>query len=285
MADLHFLANPARFRRFSQRVLPSLSLATVLAFCVGLYFALVQSPPDYQQGETVRIMFVHVPSAWLSMAGYGLLAVLGASLLVWRHPLAALMARAAAPVGACFALVCLLTGSLWGRPMWGTYWVWDARLTSMLLLFFLYLGHIALSRAYDDPDRGDRAAAILALIGAINLPIIKFSVDWWNTLHQPASVAQARRPVDPSRHPDAAALDGRLVPAAVHPAGAGAHRDRDRPPAARNRGPERMSNHAVFILSAYLAGLVILGGLTIASLSARNRVRRELAARGLERRR
>ena len=125
----------------------------------------MQSPPDYQQGETVRIMFVHVPSAWLAMAGYGLLAVLGAALLVWRHPLAALMARAAAPVGACFALVCLLTGSLWGRPMWGTYWVWDARLTSMLLLFFLYLGHIALSRAYDDPERGDRAAAILALVG------------------------------------------------------------------------------------------------------------------------
>jgi len=188
MADLHFLANPARFRRFSQRVLPGLVFATVLSFAVGLYLALLHSPPDYQQGETVRIMFVHVPAAWLSMAGYALLAGLGASLLVWRHPLAALMARAAAPVGACFALVCLATGSLWGRPMWGTYWVWDARLTSMLLLFFLYLGHIALSRAYDDPDRGDRAAAILALVGVINLPIIKFSVDWWNTLHQPASV-------------------------------------------------------------------------------------------------
>jgi heme exporter protein C len=194
MADLHFLANPARFRRFSQRALPGLTLATVLGFAVGLYHALLQSPPDYQQGETVRIMFVHVPSAWLSMAGYALLAVLGASLLVWRHPLAALMARAAAPVGACFALVCLATGSLWGRPMWGAYWVWDARLTSMLLLFFLYLGHIALSRAYDDPDRGDRAAAILALVGVINLPIIKFSVDWWNTLHQPASITRLDAP-------------------------------------------------------------------------------------------
>jgi heme exporter protein C len=193
MADLHFLANPARFRRFSQRVLPGLTLATVLGFAVGLYLALLQSPPDYQQGETVRIMFVHVPAAWLSMAGYALLAVLGASLLVWRHPLAALMARATAPVGACFALVCLATGSLWGRPMWGTYWVWDARLTSMLL-FFLYLGHIALSRAYDDPDRGDRAAAILALVGVINLPIIKFSVDWWNTLHQPASITRLDAP-------------------------------------------------------------------------------------------
>src|SRR3979411_2339916 len=194
MADLHFLANPARFRRFSQRVLPSLAFATVLALLVGLYFALVQSPPDYQQGETVRIMFVHVPSAWIAMAGYMLLAALGASLLVWRHPLAALMARGAAPVGAVFCAICLLTGSLWGRPMWGTYWVWDARLTSMLLLFFLYLGHMALSRAYDDPERGDCAAAILALIGAINLPIIKFSVDWWNTLHQPASVARLGGP-------------------------------------------------------------------------------------------
>jgi heme exporter protein C len=194
MADLHFLANPARFRRFSQRVLPGLAFATVLMLAVGFYMAFFLAPEDYQQGQTVRIMFVHVPSAWLSMGGYAMLAVLGASLLVWRHPLAALMARAAAPVGASFAAVCLLTGSLWGRPMWGTYWVWDARLTSMLLLFFLYLGHIALSRAYDEPERGDRAAAILALIGVINLPIIKFSVDWWNTLHQPASVTRLDAP-------------------------------------------------------------------------------------------
>ena len=198
MADLHFLANPARFRRFSQRVTGGLTLATVLTLAVGLYLALIAAPPDYQQGETVRIMFVHVPSAWLAMAGYGLLAVLGGSLLVWRHPLAALMARGAAPVGATFAAVCLITGSLWGRPMWGTYWVWDARLTSMLLLFFLYLGHIALSNAYDHAERGDRAAALLALIGAVNLPVIKFSVDWWNTLHQPASVMKLG---GPSIHP------------------------------------------------------------------------------------
>src|SRR3990167_4589507 len=194
MADLHFLANPARFRRLSQRLLPSLSFATVLMLAFGLYLALIQSPPAYPPGAPVRIMFVHVPSAWIAMGGYGLLAALGASLLIWRHPLAALMARAAAPVGAGFCAVCLLTGSLWGRPMWGAYWVWDARLTSMLLLFFLYLGHIALSRAYDEPERGDRAAAILALIGVINLPIIKFSVDWWNTLHQPASVARLGGP-------------------------------------------------------------------------------------------
>jgi heme exporter protein C len=198
MPSLHFLANPARFRRFAQRVLPALSVATALAVLVGLYWALVVAPPDYQQGETVRIMFIHVPAATIAMGGYILLAVLGASLLVWRHPLAALMARATAPVGATFAAVCLITGSLWGRPMWGTYWVWDARLTSFLLLFFLFLGHIALSRAYDDAERGDRSAAILALVGAINVPIIKFSVDWWNTLHQPASIMKLG---GPSIHP------------------------------------------------------------------------------------
>ena len=196
---LHFLANPARFRRFSQKVLPALSVATAAVLAVGLYWGLVVAPPDYQQGETVRIMYLHVPSAWWAMAGYVLLAALGASLLVWRHPLAALMARAAAPVGATFCGVCLVTGSLWGRPMWGTYWVWDARLTSMLLLFFLFLGHIALTHAYDNPDRGDRAAAILAIVGVINVPIIKFSVDWWNTLHQPASVMRLGGPaIDPS---------------------------------------------------------------------------------------
>src|SRR5260370_18853366 len=137
MAQLHFLANPARFRRFSQRALPVLSIATALALAVGLYLALVTSPPDYQQGETVRIMFVHVPSAWIAMAGYMLLAALGASLLVWRHPLAALMARGAAPVGAVFCAACLLTGSLWRRPIGGTYWVWDAGLASVRMLSFL----------------------------------------------------------------------------------------------------------------------------------------------------
>lgn len=194
MADLHFLANPARFRRFSQRVLPGLGFATVLMLGVGLYMAFFVAPADYQQGQTVRIMFLHVPSAWLSMGGYALLAVLGASLLVWRHPLAALMARAAAPVGASFAAICLLTGSLWGRPMWGTYWEWDARLTSVLILFLMYLGIMALWRAVEDPSRAARAAAILTLVGAINIPIIKFSVDWWNTLHQGASVIRAGGP-------------------------------------------------------------------------------------------
>ena len=198
MATLHFLANPARFRRFSARVLPALSVVTALAVAVGLYWALMIAPPDYQQGETVRIMFIHVPAATIAMGGYVLLAVLGASLLVWRHPLAALMARATAPVGATFTAVGLITGSLWGRPMWGTWWVWDARLTSFLLLFFLFLGHIALSNAYDDSERGDRSVSILAVVGAINVPIIKFSVDWWNTLHQPASIMKLG---GPSIHP------------------------------------------------------------------------------------
>ncbi|WP_331461682.1 heme ABC transporter permease [Vineibacter terrae] len=194
MPSIHFLANPARFQRFSARILPWLGALTALLWASGLYMALLVAPPDYQQGETVRIMFVHVPAAWWSMAAYALLAGLGAALLVWRHPLAALMARAVAPVGAAYALVCLVSGSFWGRPMWGTWWVWDARLTSMLLLFFLYLGHIALSRAFDDSERGDRAAAVLALVGVVNLPVIKFSVDWWNTLHQPASVMKLDGP-------------------------------------------------------------------------------------------
>lgn len=133
-------------------------------------------------------MFIHVPSAWFGMAGWGLMSVAALGTLVWRHPLADVLARAAAPIGAGFALLCLITGSLWGRPMWGAFWVWDARLTSMLVLFLMYLGVIALWRAIDDPLRAGRAAAVLTLVGAINLPIIKFSVDWWNTLHQPASV-------------------------------------------------------------------------------------------------
>ena len=190
----HRFASPPHIYRVAGTLTPWFAWPAGLLIVSALYAGLFLAPPDYQQGETVRIMFVHVPSAWLAMAGYALLAGLGASLLVWRHPLAALMARASAPVGATFAAICLLTGSLWGRPMWGAYWVWDARLTSMLLLFFLFLGHIALSNAYDNAERGDRAAAILALVGVINLPIIKFSVDWWNTLHQPASVMKLGGP-------------------------------------------------------------------------------------------
>jgi heme exporter protein C len=139
-------------------------------------------------GATVKIMFLHVPAAWLSMFCWALMSVAALGTLVWRHPLADVAAKAAAPIGAGLTLLCLVTGSLWGRPMWGTYWVWDARLTSVLVLFLLYLGVLAIYWTAEDPNRGARAAAILILVGAVNLPIIKFSVDWWNTLHQPASV-------------------------------------------------------------------------------------------------
>ena len=181
------LANPSRFLAFADRALPWLAAATVLAFAFGVS-QLYGAPDDYQQGATVKIMFIHVPAAWLGIFAWVLMSIAALGTLVWRHPLADVAARAAAPIGAAFTLMCLVTGSLWGRPMWGTYWVWDARLTSVLVLFLMYLGVIALWRTIDDPTRGARAVAVLTLVGAINIPIIKFSVDWWNTLHQPASV-------------------------------------------------------------------------------------------------
>ncbi len=195
---LSTLANPSTFMRLSGKILPWLAALTAVVFAAGLVMA-AAAPPDYQQGETVRIMFVHVPSAWLSMACYSLIAISSAGYLIWRHPLADVSAKAAAPIGATFTLLALLTGSLWGKPMWGAYWVWDARLTSVLILFFLYLGLIALRGAIDDPGKAGRAAAILSLVGAVNIPIIKFSVNWWNTLHQPASIIRAGGPtIDPS---------------------------------------------------------------------------------------
>jgi heme exporter protein C len=187
------LANPTRFLTLAGRLLPWLAGLCALAMLAGLYFA-AGAPDDYQQGATVKIMFIHVPSAWLAMFCWALMSVAALGTLVWRHPLADVAAKAAAPIGAAFTFLCLVTGSLWGRPMWGTYWVWDARLTSVLVLFIMYLGVIALWRTVDDPSRAGRAAAILTLVGAINLPIIKFSVDWWNTLHQPASVVRLDGP-------------------------------------------------------------------------------------------
>jgi heme exporter protein C len=181
------LANPTRFLSLTDRVLPWLAAATALVFIIGAYMT-ATAPDDYQMGATVKIMFLHVPTAWLAMFCWALMSVAALGTLVWRHPLADVAAKAAAPIGAALTLVCLITGSLWGRPMWGTYWVWDARLTSVLVLFLLYLGVLALYWTAEDPNRGARAAAILVLVGAINLPIIKFSVDWWNTLHQPASL-------------------------------------------------------------------------------------------------
>ena len=187
-------ANPTRFMRLSGRLLHWLAAATLALSALGLYLALFASPPDYQQGETVRIMYVHVPAAWMALFCYTSMAIASAVGLIWRHPVAELAAKATAPIGAAFTFLALVTGALWGKPMWGTWWVWDARLTSVLVLFFLYLGYIALSEAFDDPSRGTRAASILALVGFVNVPIIKFSVDWWNTLHQPASVARLNGP-------------------------------------------------------------------------------------------
>ncbi len=192
--SLHRFANPGQFLRLAARVQPWLTWPGLLLTAIGLAWGLFYAPADWQQGDAVRIMYVHVPAAWLASAGYVSLAAASFAALVWRHPLADLAAAEISPVGAGITAVCLITGSLWGRPMWGAYWVWDARLTSMLLLFFLYLGHIALVRAFDDPVRGARSAAILALVGAIDLPIIKYSVTWWNTLHQPASITLTGAP-------------------------------------------------------------------------------------------
>jgi heme exporter protein C len=187
-SSLHRFANPGRFLRLAQTVQPWLTASAIVLTVTGLGWGLFLAPADWQQGDAVRIMYVHVPSAWLASAGYLGLAACSLLSLVWRHPLADLAAVEIGPVGAGFTALCLASGSLWGKPMWGAWWVWDARLTSVLVLLFLYLGHIVLVRAFDDPVRGYRAGSILALVGVVNLPIIKFSVDWWNTLHQPASI-------------------------------------------------------------------------------------------------
>jgi heme exporter protein C len=189
-----FFANPHRLMKLISIVRPVALAGAVMALVFGLYQALIVSPPDYQQGETVRIMYIHVPAAWMAMFVYATMAVAATCGLVWKHIVAELYARAAAPLGAAFTLICLVTGSLWGKPMWGTWWVWDARLTSVLILFFLYLGYIALVDAFDDEQRGTNAGAYLLIAGVINLPVIKYSVEWWNTLHQPASVTRLAAP-------------------------------------------------------------------------------------------
>jgi heme exporter protein C len=187
-------ANPQRFLTLARKATPWLLGATGLSFAAGLYLALFWAPPDYQQGEAARIMYVHVPAAWMAMFVYAAMAVSSAVAFVWKHPLADIAAKASAPIGCVFTALALITGSLWGQPMWGAWWVWDARLTSVLILFFLYLGYIVLWSAIDEPTRAARAARILVLVGAVNLPIIHFSVDWWNTLHQGASVFRADGP-------------------------------------------------------------------------------------------
>ena len=191
-------ANPTRFLALASRLIPFLAVASTVLIAAGVYAAFFVAPADYQPGETVRIMYIHVPSAWLSMGCYSLMALSALGTLIWRHPLADVSAKALLPIGMAFTFICLVTGAFWGRPMWGTWWVWDARLTSVLILFLIYCGIMALWNAFEDPARAGRAVAIMTLAGAINIPIIKFSVDWWNTLHQPASVFRVG---GPSIHP------------------------------------------------------------------------------------
>jgi heme exporter protein C len=187
------LANPTRFMALTDRLLPIVAIAAVLVLAWGLVLT-VGAPQDYQQGHTVKIMFVHVPAAWLAMMGYSIVAVSSFGLLVFRHPLADVSAKAAAPIGAVFTALALVTGSLWGKPMWGTYWVWDARLTSVLILLFLYIGLMALRASIEEEALAGKITAVLACVGIVILPVIKFSVDWWSTLHQPASVLKLSGP-------------------------------------------------------------------------------------------
>lgn len=186
-----YFANPSRFSKVARLLLPWLEIVSFACLGYGLYLALLKSPADYQQGDAVRIMYIHVPAAWIALSSYLLLGLCAFFFLIWRHPLAEIAARSIAPIGACFAMLTLVTGSLWGKPIWGVWWVWDGRLTSMLVLFFFFVGYLALSNAFEQTERGARPAAILSLVGCINLPIVKFSVDWWHTLHQPASIMRS----------------------------------------------------------------------------------------------
>ena len=186
-------ANPTRFMALAARLLPWASALAAALIAVGLYMAFFTAPPDYQQGNTAKIMYVHVPAAWLSMFIYALIAASSFGLLVFRHPLADVSAKAAAPIGAVFTFLCLVTGSLWGKPMWGAFWAWDPRLTSVLILFFLYLGLIALRSSIEDEQLAGNLTAILAVVGIVILPIIRFSVDW-NSIHQQPSVSRIGMP-------------------------------------------------------------------------------------------
>ncbi|MEY3233958.1 heme ABC transporter permease [Aquidulcibacter sp.] len=192
-------ANPQRFLGLSNWLLPIIIVLAVLVSAVGVIWSMVYAPADYQQGETARIMYIHVPSAWIAVGAYTGMAIGSVSFLVWGHALGDIAAKVMAPIGAAFTALCLATGSIWGRPTWGTWWEWDGRLTSVLVLFFLYLGYMALRSALDETSKASKAAAILCLVGTINIPIIRFSVEWWNTLHQKASIVRAGGPsLDPS---------------------------------------------------------------------------------------
>jgi len=190
----HKLGSPPHFYRIAGKWIPWLGWIFLLLLAAGLYGGLVEAPPDYQQGESYRIIFVHVPSAWMSLFIYVVMAVCGAIIIVWHMKLAEVVLISSAPIGASFTLLALVTGSLWGKPMWGTYWVWDARLTSELILLFLYLGIIGLHNAIDDKRTASRAVGILALVGVVNIPIIHFSVEWWHSLHQGPTVTKFDKP-------------------------------------------------------------------------------------------
>lgn len=196
---INFLANPERFMKFSKIATPIFGVLAFLSLAIGLVWSLVYAPADYQQSEVARIMFIHVPSAWISVMAYSTMAVGSIIYLVWRHNVADVAAQAAAQIGVVFTATCLITGSIWGRPTWGTWWEWDGRLTSVLVLFFIYLGYIALRSAINDYQKSAQAGAILCLVGSVNIPIIRYSVVWWNTLHQPAAII---RKGGPSIHPD-----------------------------------------------------------------------------------
>ena len=180
--------------RLAGRLAPWFGGLCLLSLAIGLYLGLVVAPADYEQGDSYRIIYIHVPAAWMSMFAYVVMATSSAIFLIWRLKIADVVAEASAPIGAAFTAVALLTGSFWGKPMWGTWWIWDARLTSELLLLFLYLGYMALRGALDTPQGSARAAAILAVVGVVNIPIIHFSVEWWNTLHQPATITKLGKP-------------------------------------------------------------------------------------------
>ena len=190
----HRLSSPPYYYRFAGKCLPWLTLLCLAFLLTGLYGGLVLAPPDYQQGDSFRIIYIHVPSAWMSLFIYMVMAISGGIGLVWRIKLSEIVAICSAPIGAAFTFLALATGSLWGKPMWGTWWVWDARLTSELILLFLYLGVIALYSAIDDKRVAARATSILALVGVVNIPIIHYSVEWWNTLHQGATVTKFDKP-------------------------------------------------------------------------------------------
>jgi heme exporter protein C len=192
-------ANPQRFLGLSNWLLPITTVLAVIVSAIGVVWSLLYAPADYQQGETARIMYIHVPSAWIAVGAYTGMAIGSVSYLVWGHALGDIAAKVMAPIGAAFTALCLATGSIWGRPTWGTWWEWDGRLTSVLVLFFLYLGYMALRSALDETSKASKAAAILCLVGTINIPIIRFSVEWWNTLHQKASIIREGGPsLDPS---------------------------------------------------------------------------------------